>query len=125
MVGIRGFAGVYPPTPLPHTDGGPRDLYVGRNNTTYGTTLVEGNWNSVLGRQDWTVAPSAMPASLFLAVKPAWFGVLAWPPVDPANPVTDDPTIIPAGYRYVHGVDPPGRVPLPAPPRGVRIVRQP
>jgi hypothetical protein len=48
-----------------------------------------------------------LPASYFLSSKPAWFGSLAWPPVDPANPATDDPSIIPAGYRYVHGSDAP------------------
>jgi hypothetical protein len=102
-VGNQGFSGTYPPTPIPHRDGGPRDLYVGRNNTTCGTTLIEGDWNSVRGTQDWTIPPAPIPASLFLPAKPAWFGSLAWPPVDPANPVTDDPTIIPAGYRYIHG----------------------
>ncbi|MBP6837076.1 MAG: hypothetical protein KA190_07220, partial [Kofleriaceae bacterium] len=41
-----------------------------------------------------------------VAGKPAWFGSLAWPPVDTASPASDDPTVIPAGYRYVHGQDP-------------------
>lgn len=120
--GNQGFVGLHPPTPIPHSDGGPRDLYVGRNSTTLGTTIIEGNWNSVLGRQDWTTAPTTIPSSLFLAAKPTWFGNLAWPPVDPANPITDDFTIIPAGYRYVHGTDPPGQ-PLPGAPSGFRIVR--
>lgn len=120
--GNQGFVGVFPPTPIPHSDGGPRDLYVGRTNTTYGTTIIEGNWNSVLARQDWTIAPAPIPDSLFLSAKPAWFGNLAWPPVDPARPVTGDPTIIPAGYRYVYGVDPPSHTLL-APPTGLRIVR--
>ncbi len=56
--------------------------------------------------QDWTITPAALPPSLFLTEKPAWFGALAWPPIDPANPVTDDPTLIPAGYRYLKGADP-------------------
>ncbi len=45
--------------------------------------------------QDWTITPATIPASLFLSDKPASFGSLAWPPVDPEHPVTDDPTLIP------------------------------
>lgn len=86
--------------------GGPRDLYVDRDDTEVGTTLIEGNWNAATQEQDWTIEPQPIADSYFLEGKPAWFGSLAWPPVDPANPVTDDPTIIPAGYRYVNGTDP-------------------
>ena len=106
-VGNDGYSGTYPPTELLHGDGGPRDLYVDRNDTEVGTTLVEGNWSSTSGQQDWTTEPRPIPDSYFLSSKPAWFGSLPWPPVDPTAPVTDDPTIIPAGYRYVNGADPP------------------
>lgn len=105
-VGNDGYAGTFPPDPLVHGDGGPRDLYVDRDTTAVGTTLIEGNWDATLGQQDWTIAPQPIPASLFLKAKPAWFGALPWPPVDPENPVTGDPTIIPAGYRYLNGKDP-------------------
>jgi hypothetical protein len=105
-IGNDGFDGTFPPTELLHGDGGPRDLYVDRDDTEVGTTLIEGNWTSVTGEQDWTIQPRPIPASYFLGEKPAWFGSLAWPPVDPSSPVTDDPTIIPAGYRYVNGADP-------------------
>ena len=107
-VGNQGFSGTYPPTPLAHADGGPRDLYVDRNNTPNGTTIIEGNWTSVKGSQDWTIAPTAIPNSLYLTSKPGWFGNLPWPPIDPENPKTDDPTIIPAGYRYIYGTEVPG-----------------
>jgi hypothetical protein len=106
--GNQGFSGTYPPTPLAHADGGPRDLYVDRNNTANGTTIIEGNWTSVKGSQDWTMVPTAIPHSLYLTSKPSWFGDLPWPPVDPEHPKTDDPTIIPAGYRYIHGTEVPG-----------------
>ena len=106
--GNQSFFGVHPPTAMPTSDGGPRDLYVDRTTQPYGTTIIEGNWNAARQAQDWSGAASALPASLFLGSKPAWFGNLAWPPVNPASPVTNDPTIIPAGYRYVHGTDPPG-----------------
>jgi hypothetical protein len=105
-MGNDGFSGTFPPTDLLHSDGGPRDLYVDRTTTSVGTTLIEGNWDSVLGSQDFSGNPETLPNSYFLASKPSWFGSLAWPPVEPANPVTDDPTLIPAGYRYVHGTDP-------------------
>lgn len=105
-VGNQGFSGTHPPDAIPNSDGGPRDLYVDRDDTSYGTTLIEGNWSSVKSAQDWTITPAALPPSLFLTEKPAWFGALAWPPIDPANPVTDDPTLIPAGYRYLKGADP-------------------
>jgi hypothetical protein len=114
-MGNDGFSGTYPPLPIPSAGGGPRDLHVDRNNAKYGTTLIEGNWNSVSGKQDWTIEPTRIPSSLFLTSKPDWFGDLAWPPVDPAKPVTDDPTIVPAGYRFIHGTDPPGVPPARAP----------
>lgn len=121
-IGNQSFSGTFPPTALANSDGGPRDLYALRTTTTYGTTLIEGNWNAFINRQDWSAAPAALPASLFLTSKPAWFGNLAWPPVNPASPVTDNPAIIPAGYRYIYGVDPTTE-PAPGPVRGVRIVR--
>ena len=46
-----------------------------------------------------------LPNSMFRTVKPAWFGNLAWPPFDPANPATSNLSI-PAGFRYVNGTDP-------------------
>jgi len=106
-IGNDGYSGTHPPMELLHGDGGPRDLYVDRNDTRVGTTLVEGNWTSTGDQQDWTINPQPIPDSYFLSSKPEWFGSLPWPPVDPAAPVTDDPTIIPAGYRYVNGTDPP------------------
>jgi len=105
--GNDGYSGTYPPTDLAHADGGPRDLYVERDTTGIGTTLIEGNWDSPLGRQDWTIAPLPIPDSYYLTSKPSFFGSLAWPPVDPTRPSTEDPGIIPAGYRYLHGSDPP------------------
>jgi pectate lyase-like protein len=105
-VGNDGYDGTFPPMDLFHSDGGPRDLYVDRDDTANGTTMIEGNWTSNQGTQDWTIEPAEMPESLYLTAKPSWFGSLAWPPVDPGAPISDDPTIIPAGYRYVHGTDP-------------------
>jgi hypothetical protein len=59
---------------------------------------------------DATISDHAIPNSYFRTSKPAWFGSLAWPPFDPASPpgAFNDSNIcrIPAGYRYVHGMDP-------------------
>ena len=106
-VGNGGYAGTFPPTPLAAANGGPRDLFVEPVGTAHGTTLIDGNWISNQDRQVWSGPPRQLPDSLFLAGKPAWFGGLAWPPIDPGRPVTNDPTIIPAGFRFVHGKDPP------------------
>jgi hypothetical protein len=49
--------------------------------------------------------------SLAWASKPAWFGNLAWPAYDPSYPLVYGNTAaarIPAGYRYINGIDPPG-----------------
>lgn len=124
-VGNNGFDGEHPPVAIPNSDGGPRDLYVDRNDTPYGTTILEGNWSSVSGKQSWTISPESIAYSYYLSEKPDFFGDLAWPPVDPANPVTDDPTIIPAAYRYINGEDPPGvsdGATAPATPKGLRKV---
>ncbi len=104
-VGNDGYDGTYPPMALVHGDGGPRDLYVDRDDTALGTTLIEGNWDSVSGTRSWTVDPEPLVDSYFLTERPAFFGSLAWPPVDPDAP-SADPTILPAGYRYVNGHDP-------------------
>jgi len=106
-MGNDGYSGTYPPTDLLHADGGPRDLYVDRTTSPDGTTLIEGNWDSVSGAVDWSVPEATHPDSYFLDAKPAFFGSLSFPPVDPDDPVSDDPTIIPAGYRYLNGTDPP------------------
>ena len=47
-----------------------------------------------------------LPASFAWSAKPSWFGGLSWPPIDPNAPSFDNESI-PAGYRFVNGVDPP------------------
>jgi hypothetical protein len=51
---------------------------------------------------------------------PYWWGNnLPWPPFNPNNPSAASVTNIPAGYRYVFGVDPPGiQNPRSSPPSG-------
>ena len=49
---------------------------------------------------------TTLPDSLAYAAKPAFFGVLTWPPIDPTSP-TFDFEAIPAGYRYINDAAPP------------------
>jgi hypothetical protein len=92
-----------------------------------GTTLRKGNYNyhhNAIPSGE-SLGGDTLPASLYRASKPAWFGTLAWPAFNPGTPNTTY-TAIPAGYRYVHGVDPTGdevtQPPSPRqPPINVRI----
>jgi hypothetical protein len=75
------------------------------------TSVIAGDYNySNGGTTIWYNANAqTIPNSLFLKSTPAPFGKLAWPPIGPSNPPrtsTPTSTIIPAGYRFVHGVDP-------------------
>ncbi len=74
----------------------------------YDTGLFHGNYDYVTAGQVWdgTIADHAIPNSYYLASKPAFFGNLTWPAIDPASPPADA-TVIPAGYRYINGQDPP------------------
>ncbi len=74
------------------------------------TTLIKGNYNSQTASippGEQLAAGDTIPASLFLAGKPGWFGDRTLPAYDPASP-NFSVEAIPAGYRYVHGVDAPG-----------------
>jgi len=74
------------------------------------TALIKGNYNSqdaAVPGVEQLAAGDTVPNSLFLPGKPGWFGDLIWPAYDPAHP-TFAADAIPAGYRYVHGVDAPG-----------------
>ena len=78
------------------------------------TMIRHGNYDYLNHSISWEPAISdhAIPNSYFRNAKPAFFGDLAWPPFDPASPpgAFNDANIsrIPAGYRYVNGIDPPG-----------------
>jgi hypothetical protein len=75
------------------------------------TLIRHGNYDVVHAGIVWdpNITTTALPASEYRATKPPWFGDRAWPPIDPAAP-SDDPTQIPAGYRFTFGQDPPGAV---------------
>lgn len=82
--------------------------------TVTGTMIRHGNYDYLTKKIAWDPAISdhTIPNSYYLTGKPALFGSLAWPPLDPTSPpgAFNDENLckIPAGYRYVHGKDPPG-----------------
>jgi hypothetical protein len=65
------------------------------------TALREGNWDWLQGKQSWQRGPAAaLPASLYLAGKPAFFGSNPWPWVDPTTGATH---VLPARARFEAG----------------------
>jgi PKD repeat protein len=102
---------------------------VGTENQAYGKGWGDDNFtrDTFFKHMDWDVVHSAvffnptnadvnLPDSLYLTSKPAFFGVLAWPPYNPLNgaSIAANPssmTNIPAGYRRVFGFDPPSGPP--------------
>jgi hypothetical protein len=80
------------------------------------TTLLKGNYNYLAKTVPANEATTeALPPSLFRSAKPAWFGTLAWPPFDPANP-NPTHTSIPAGQRFANGGNPAPAQPPPSEP---------
>jgi hypothetical protein len=97
-----------------------------------GGTAQTGPVGTLEEHSNWDVATSGIrntgttytQASMFLTSKPAWFGNLTWPPIDPSRP-TVSITNIPAGHRYVYGVNPGGtQTPAPPVPTGLRVISQ-
>lgn len=83
-------------------------------------TIVAGNYDYVSATSPWynPTTPESIPASYYYTSKPAYFGNLAWPPIDPAGPTVGE-TVIPAGYRYANGTDPVSG-PIPMPPTNLQ-----
>jgi hypothetical protein len=89
-----------------YADSGPNPSAPSCFDTNVAATLLrKGNYDYVNNARDTS---DTITNSYYLVAKPGWFGDLTWPAFDPASPGTPAPTQIPAGYRYVHGVDPPG-----------------
>jgi hypothetical protein len=68
------------------------------------SSLIDhGNYDFVNGAIRWNpnIPDTALPKSLFLNAKPTWFGELAWPPFDPANP-TPTPGPDAGTYQRTH-----------------------
>jgi len=113
-MGNNGFNGSWGPTTPPS--------YTGQNATGKGlqefdlnvknTMLRHGNYDYKSKSIIWDVNISDhnIPESYFRSAKPDYFRDLDWPPFDPATPpgAYNNANIsrIPAGYRFVNGVDP-------------------
>lgn len=82
------------------------------------------NWDSAHGNiaDAGKYTASDLPKSLFYSQKPSWWpGNLVWPPVDPFDRAHSiNPENLPAGYRFVHGVDA-GSGSEPAPPSNLKL----
>ena len=72
------------------------------------TVIRAVNWDSANnGIVSGGYTTNDLPASLLYDSKPAFFGNLQWPPIDPGSVAYSmSRTNIPAGYRFVNGVDP-------------------
>jgi hypothetical protein len=86
-----------------------------------GHIIRNGNWDWVTSSQKWDDAPFAIPNSLYLTSKPAFFGANPWPWVDPSNGTTHT---LPAKYCYEQNKMPTclqdSLTPLPPPPFHVK-----
>jgi hypothetical protein len=127
-MGNNGFSMTWDPTTPPdytaqsaHQTGG--DSHGNGGNTLQeldlnvaNTMIRHGNYDYLNGSIAWdsTIPDHTIPSSYFRTSKPSYFGNLTWPPFDPASPPGsfNDANIsrIPAGYRFVHGTDPPTSV---------------
>jgi len=65
------------------------------------TVLREGNFDYLTNTVHWDTAPQTIPASLYLTAKPAFFGSLPWPWVDPTG--ATKLYTLPARARYDAG----------------------
>lgn len=81
------------------------------------TVLREGNYDYLTGLVHWDTTAQPLPNSLYLTSKPAFFGSLTWPWVDPLG--ATKLYTLPAKARYDAGTPfappPGGGGPLPAP----------
>jgi hypothetical protein len=104
------------PPAFPDYAGEPPDINQDPQRLDYNvkTTIVRhGNYDhaSPAGiKWDPTISDHNLSNSYYLASKPTYFKGLAWPAIDPLNTATAVNTSIPAGYRYVHRIDPPTAV---------------
>ena len=96
--------------------------YQGLDTGVAATLVRKGNFSYYAGAipAAEATAPDPVPASLFRASKPAWFGDLAWPPFDATRP-SPAYASIPAGYRWVNGIGPAPDPTKTQPPINVRI----
>jgi hypothetical protein len=83
------------------------------------TALRDGNFDYLTNSVKWDRAAQALPNSLYLASKPAFFGSNPWPWVDPTGSVKLQ--VLPARQRYEQILG--GVLTPPAAPVNLRIIR--
>ena len=108
-IGNNNYSGTLNATNPPDYTNQPTD-YQQLDLNVRNTLLRHGNYDYSTRAIQWDsgVADRNIPNSYYLSTKPAWFNNLPWPPFDPSNPSAAKASSIPAGYRYIYGVDPPG-----------------
>jgi PKD repeat protein len=108
-IGNMGYDGTAPPNTWNNPGSSPGDNQW-RDLAVTNTIIRHGNWDAVNKSIVWDPANSdhAIPASYYRNSKPTWFGNMPWPPYDPSATTAGNlsPTNIPAGYRFVYGIDP-------------------
>jgi hypothetical protein len=69
------------------------------------TLIRTGNWECTTNAVQWNSSERSIPDSLYLTSKPAWFGVLDWPPFTPERPGFNPNNVnkIPAQVRFENG----------------------
>ena len=99
----------------------PNGSYQEKDLDVAATMVKKGNRYADTNNID-SLGGDTLPDSLFRLSTPSWFHDLVWPPYDPVTPRPPSIEDIPAGYRYVHGVDPPGGPPeAPQPPTDLTL----
>ena len=89
---------------------------------TWPNHIIAGNYDFVTNGVAWInpSSPDTIPASYYYASKPAYFGNLPWPPIDGPTKTYGE-QVIPAGYRYAYGTNPPAGL---TPPTGIHVIGQ-
>jgi hypothetical protein len=115
ILGYYGTPAVVEQIPYTSFDNNPVLWYVGYaccantgnpvDNNVYGTMLKEGNYQYPYAACQWSAGVESIPDSLYLSSKPAWFGILQWPPFTPDRQGFDPNSLnkIPAQVRYENG----------------------
>jgi hypothetical protein len=75
------------------------------------TLIRTGNWECATNAVQWTSDGRRLPDSLYLPLKPAWFGALIWPPFTPERAGFDPKNLnkIPAQLRFAQWSQVPAR----------------
>jgi hypothetical protein len=68
------------------------------------SAIVDGEYDFSTGALTWAGSDETLPNSYYLTAKPAFFGSMTWPAIDPTHPQASGTTLIPAGKRYACGL---------------------